>query len=323
MQYKSLGKTGIKVSQLCFGTMSFGSRADEAQSQAMYHMCREQGINFFDCANVYQKGIAEEYLGRCIASERDKVVITTKAFSPMSDEVNDRGSSAKNLRHSLERSLKRLGTDYVDLFFIHGFDPTVAEEELLRTLQNFVQEGKVLALGVSNYAAYQVERLLWTSYLKNLVPIHCIQPMYNIAKRQAEVELLPMAQKEALGVITYSPLGGGLLSGKYKDGFGVTAGRLVENEKYKMRYNGMFYERLAKEFSVLSTRYQVAEATLAVAWVMHHQAVTAPIIGAANTQQLAPSLNAISFTPDDTLLKAIDDISPPPPVATDRSEERF
>lgn len=322
MEYKPLGKTGIMVSQLCFGTMSFGSRADKAQSQAMYNLCREKGVNFFDCANVYQKGLAEEYLGSFIAAERDKVVVTTKAYGAMGDGVNDKGCSAKNLRNALHQSLKRLGTDYVDVFFLHHFDPTTSEEEVLRTLDSFVREGKVLSIGVSNYAAYQVERLLRVSELKNLVGVQCIQPMYNLAKRMAEVELLPMARAEGMGVITYSPLAGGLLTGRYVSPEGKKSGRLIENPKYKIRYEGAFYEQVGASFASYAAELGMHPATLGISWILSNPAVTAPILGAADIDQLRPSLDALSHSLSKEVLQQLDRISPPLPPAHDRTEER-
>ncbi|MXI85534.1 aldo/keto reductase [Sphaerochaeta halotolerans] len=322
MKYKSLGRTGIKVSELCFGTMSFGGRADKKESEKMYNMCREAGINFFDCADVYQEGVAESYLGAFIAQERDKVVITTKTYGAMGDDVNEKGLNAKHIRLGVEASLKRLNTDYVDVLFLHQFDATVGEEETLRAVDRLVREGKVLTLGVSNFAAYQVERMLHISKMGQFVPVSVIQPMYNIAKRMAEVELLPMAESEGLGVITYSPLGGGLLTGRYKNGYANASGRLVENQNYNKRYGGQFYEQIAREYSALCSKWGLHEATLAVSWVMAHKQVTAPIIGAANTEHLKQSLQAASLTIDPEIMKAIDAISPPPPPATDRSEEQ-
>lgn len=322
MEYTSLGRTGIKVSRLCLGTMSFGGRADAQMSKRMYRMCRERGVNFFDCADAYQGGESERVLGSCIAGERDSVVITTKAHTPRSADPNDRGCSAKHLVNALHGSLKRLGTDYVDIFFLHSFDPDVGEQEVLATLQRFVNEGKVLSIGVSNYAAYQVERLLWTARLKHLVPVSCIQPMYNVAKRMAEVELLPMARVENLGVMTYSPLGGGLLTGRFLPEAKEHSVRLVENPKYAQRYGGAFYRDVATRFRELAVELGIEEATLAVAWVLANQTVTAPIIGAGNVDQLAPSLEAISCHLDEDVLRKIDAISPPPPVATDRTEDQ-
>ncbi len=322
MQYKPLGKTGIQVSELCFGTMSFGGRADKATSKEMYRACRERGINFFDSANVYQKGVAEEYLGEFIRDERHSVVITTKGGSPMSTAPNGSGCGRKHLAQSLHDSLKRLQTDYVDLYFIHRFDPMTPFEEVLRTLDDFVSQGKVLSVGLSNHAAWQIAKMQGVGKLHNLTSLHCIQPMYNIAKRQAEVEILPLAQEENLGVISYSPLGGGLLTGRYVEG-SKPFGRLVENERYQMRYGGEFYKTLATNFTLLAKERGLSPVSLAVAWVASNPAITAPIIGAANVGQLKDSLASLEVEMDETLKVAIDAISPPPPPATDRSEERI
>ena len=321
MQYKPLGKSGIHVSELCFGTMSFGGRADKATSKEMYHQCRDRGINFFDCANVYQKGIAEEFLGEFIHAERHNVVITTKGGSPMGAAPNENGCGRKHLVQSLHQSLKRLQTDYIDLYFIHRFDPRTPMEEVLRTLDDFVLQGKVLSVGLSNYAAWQIAKMMGIGKLYNMTSLHCIQPMYNIAKRQAEVELLPLALEENLGVISYSPLGGGLLTGRYGEDT-KPFGRLAENERYKVRYGGEFYTQVATDFTQLAKDRGLNPVSLAVAWVASNPAITAPIIGAANTTQLRDSLASLEVVVDDELKAEIDGISPPPPPATDRSEEK-
>ena len=156
MEYRLLGSTGVQVSQLCFGTMSFGGDADEKRSLAMYGMCRDNGINFFDCANVYQKGLAEEILGRCFKGHRDEIILTSKAGFAMTEKKNDSGASRKHLRASLEASLKRLNTDYLDIYFIHHFDENTAIEETLAVMDQFVKEGKILYPGASNFAAWQI-----------------------------------------------------------------------------------------------------------------------------------------------------------------------
>lgn len=322
MKYKYLGKAGIKVSELCFGTMSFGANADKDNSRAMYKQVRDAGINFFDCANVYQKGIAEEYLGEFVKGERDDLIIASKAFFPMSDKPNDKGASRKNLLASLHASLNRLKTDYIDIYFIHGFDINTPMEETLRVLQDFVSQGKILYIGVSNFAAWQVSKALTIAEFKNLTPIHCIQPMYNITKRQAEVELLPMAEEEGLGVMTYSPLGAGLLTGKYGPGKAPLSGRLVDNSMYNTRYGGDFYYKVAGDFTRIAEERGLHPASLAVAWTASHPAVTAPIIGVGNSAQLAPSLESVNIVIDDEIKIEIDKISPPPPPATDRTEEQ-
>ena len=321
-EYRYLGDTGVKVSPLCFGTMSFGGIADEGTSAAMFRRCREVGINFFDCANVYEGGRSEEILGALIQDCRDEVVITSKAYFPMGDDPNARGASRYHLTRAVEGSLRRLGTDYIDLYFVHRFDEQTALEETLRALDDLVRQGKVLYLGASNFAAWQVMKALGISRREALAPFHVIQPMYNLVKRQAEVELLPMAQSERLGVIPYSPLGGGLLTGKYGVDTRPDAGRLTSNTMYRTRYGERLNYEVAEHFTEFAQSNGFDPVSLAVAWVGSHPAITAPIIGARNLEQLEGSLGAldINMTPD--LRQDINDLSPTPPPATDRVEER-
>jgi aryl-alcohol dehydrogenase-like predicted oxidoreductase len=215
VEYRPLGNTGVQVSSLCYGTMSFGGEADEDTSAAMYRRCREAGINFFDCANGYAGGRSEEILGSLITSERSDVIITSKVYFPTGDDLNARGASRRHIMQAIEDSLRRLKTDRIDVYFIHHFDDLTPLEETLRALDDLVQQGKILYPAASNFAAWQVAKGLGISARHEWARFECIQPMYNLVKRQAEVELLPMAQSEKLGVIPYSPLGGGLLSGKY------------------------------------------------------------------------------------------------------------
>jgi aryl-alcohol dehydrogenase-like predicted oxidoreductase len=322
MQYVTLGQTGMKVSRLCFGTMSFGGDADEQTSAAMFNRCREAGINFFDCADIYQKGRAEEILGSLAAGCRDKLVLTSKVFAPMSDDVNDRGLSRRHIMLAVENSLRRLKTDRIDLYFCHAFDHAAAMEETLRAMDDLVRQGKILYPAVSNWAAWQIERALGISARDRLARFECVQPMYNLVKRQAEVEILPMAAAESLGVIPYSPLGGGLLTGKYAANRRPDAGRLVQNDNYRRRYAEDGYYRTAERFTEHASARGVHPATLAAAWVMHHPAVTAPIIGARNLQQLEPSLAAADLEMTPQWRAEISALFPEPPLATDRSEEK-
>lgn len=321
MKYKFLGKTGVEVSGLCFGTMSFGGVADEETSKAMFKRCREAGINFFDCANVYNEGRAEEILGRCIKGCRDELVITTKVFGQAGSDINSKGLSRRHIKLAVEDSLRRLGTDRIDIYFVHQFDKNTSIEETLRTLDDLVHEGKVVYLGVSNWAAWQIEKALGISARQGLAGFDCIQPMYNLVKRQAEVEILPMAAEEKLGVITYSPLGGGFLTGKYIGESKVNSGRLVENEMYKKRYGEECYYASAERFVSHAKEKGINPGTLAVAWVMGNEAVTAPIIGARSVEQLEVSLAAedINMTPE--WRREISSLSIAPGNATDRTEE--
>ncbi len=322
MEYRVLGRTGVQVSRLCFGTMSFGGDADEEMSAAMFKRCREVGINFFDCANVYQAGRAEEILGRLIAGSRDELVITSKVHFPMGPDINARGLSRRHIMQAVEGSLRRLGTDRIDLYFVHGFDPLTPMDETLRALDDLVHAGKVLYLGVSNWAAWQIAKALGISAAQGLARFECIQPMYNLVKRQAEVEILPLAQSEQLGVISYSPLGGGLLTGKFGKDRRPESGRLVENKMYMTRYGDPQYYEIAERFAAYARERGLHPASLAVAWVMSHPAITAPIIGARNIEQLEASLAALEIKMTPEWRAEISALSPEPPPATDRSEER-
>jgi aryl-alcohol dehydrogenase-like predicted oxidoreductase len=322
MQYKLLGNTGVKVSSLCFGTMSFGGIADETTSAAMFHRCREAGINFFDCANVYVGGRSEEILGKLISDCRDELVITSKFFYAMGADVNARGASRYNIRQSVEGSLKRLGMDRIDVCFIHHFDKNTPLEETLRMLDDLVRQGKILYPAVSNFAAWQVAKALGISARYGWARFEVIQPMYNLVKRQAEVEILPMAESENLGVIPYSPLGGGLLTGKYGAITRPESGRLVQNQMYMKRYGEDWVYEVAGAFSAFAQERGYDPAALAVAWVGSHPAVTAPIIGARNLEQLEGSLKSLDIELTPELRAEISALSPEPPLATDRAEEK-
>jgi len=322
MNTRLLGRTGIRVSNLCFGTMSFGGAADESTAAAMYHRCREAGINFFDCANVYSAGVAEQMLGRLIHEERNQLVITSKVGFPMGEDINDKGLSRRNTLASVEASLKRLGTDRLDVLFVHTFDPDTPMEETLRVLDILVRDGKILYTGVSNWAAWQIALSLGISAREGLASFACIQPMYNLVKRQAEVEILPLAINEGLGVISYSPLGGGLLTGKYGTSRKPEEGRLVDNTMYAARYSNAQYFETAEAFEALARKLGVSPATLAVAWVAAHPAITTPIIGARNLDQLEASLAAADYLMTRELYAEIEALSPTPAPATDRTEEQ-
>ena len=249
MEYKSLGSTGVMVSSMCFGTMSFGGDADEPTSAAMYKLCRDTGINFFDCANVYAGGRSEEILGKLMHSHRDEVVITSKVYFPTGPDVNARGSTRRNIKNAVEASLKRLNTDCIDVYFLHRFDDNTPLEETLRALDDLVTQGKILYPAASNFAAWQVAKAQGLSANQGWAKIACLQPMYNLVKRTAEIELLPMAKAENIGVIPYSPLGGGLLTGKYGVNRKPDSGRLVGNQMYQTRYGDAFVYEVADAFT--------------------------------------------------------------------------
>lgn len=321
MKYTYFGKTGFQVSTLCYGTMSFGGDADEKTSAAMFHRCREAGINFFDCADMYSKGVAEEILGRLIADCRDEVIITSKGYYPTGEDINARGASPRHLTSALEASLKRLNTDRIEIYFVHHFDDHTPVESTLRALDDLVRQGKILHIAASNFAAWQVAKALGIAVREGLAAFECIQPMYNLLKRQAEVELLPMALSENLAVIPYSPLAAGILTGKYRKKQKPKVGRLLTNTMYQGRYAEDWQYEVANNFSDLARKHGHDPAALAVAWVAAHPAVTAPIIGARNVQQLEGSLKSVDIEIDDDLYRQISALSPEPGIATDRSEE--
>jgi len=323
MEYKFLGQTGVKVSQLCFGTMSFGDEADETVSGQLYHRCREAGINFFDCADMYSSGRAEEILGRLISGHRQEVVITSKAYFPAGKDVNARGASRFHLLNSVENSLKRLNTDRIDVFFLHRFDEYTSLEETLRALDDLVSMGKILYPAASNFAAWQVMKALGVADLHGWARFAVIQPMYNLVKRMAEVELLPMAESENLGVISYSPLGGGLLSGKYFAGAQPENGRLLRSLRYKTRYGEEWMHTAADGLKSLAAKVGVHPASLAIAWVAANPAVTSPIIGARNLDHLETALKSLEIDMTDALYEEVSALSPALPPATDRNEERL
>jgi aryl-alcohol dehydrogenase-like predicted oxidoreductase len=323
MEYRTLGRTGVQVSRLCFGTMSFGGDADEATSAAMFRRCRDAGINFFDCADVYAGGRSEEILGRAMAGERDELVITTKVHFPMGPDVNQRGLSRRHVMQAVTGSLRRLATDRIDLYFVHGFDARTPIDETLRALDDLVHQGKVLYIGVSNWAAWQIAKALGISALHDLARFECIQPMYNLVKRQAEVEILPLALSEQMGVISYSPLGSGLLTGKYSGAAQPERGRLIENPMHRTRYSDPAYLDVAERFVAHAQAHGLHPASLAVAWVMAHPAITAPIIGARNLAQLEGSLAALDVALTPAWRAELSALSPEPPPATDRTEERL
>lgn len=320
MEYRTVGRTGVKVSSLCLGTMTFGDRADEAESARIFDACLEAGVNFIDTADVYNGGLTEEIVGRLIAGRRDDLVIVSKVFGRSFAGVNAGGSSRRHIVRAVEASLKRLDTDRLDFYLLHQFDDSVALEETLHALDDLVRRGLVLYVGASNFAAWQYMKALGISEREGLERFTLIQPMYNLVKRQAEVEILPLARSESLGVISFSPLAAGLLSGRYRDAH-TNRGRLVENERYKMRYGVPAYHQTSERFVAYAAEAGVSPVTLAVSWCASHPAVTAPIIGASSLEQLLPSLAAAEHVMSAATRAEINALAPEVPLAHDRREE--
>ena len=323
MEYPYLGNTGIQVSALCMGTMTFGREADKTAAKAMFNLCRDAGVNFFDCANVYSDGLAETILGELISDCRPELVITSKFGASMGSGINASGASRRHLVSSLEASLKRLNTDYIDIYFLHRFDEQTPLEETLRALDDVIAQGKVRYSGVSSFAAWQIAKALGIAARNGWAPFHCLQPMYNLLKRQAEVEILPLAESERLGVISYNPLGGGILTGKYGRDRQSGSGRLSVDDMYQKRYGQRWMFDAALRFKEFARTQGYHPVSLAVAWVARHPAITAPILGARNVDQLEDALRSaeIELSPD--LYAEICRLTPTPPPATDRTENIF
>jgi len=323
MQFKWLGRTGLQVSQLCFGTMSFGGDANEEESADMYKACRDAGINFFDCADAYSRGKAETILGKLMRGERDELIITSKCFNPMRDDINARGGNRRHIISAVEASLQRLGTDRLDVMFMHRWDAHVPLEETLRALEQLVSDGKVLYLGASNWSAWQIAKSLGISEMRGWPRIDVIQPMYSLVKRQVESEIFPLAREENLGVIAYSPIGGGLLSGKYGTKTRPDMGRIMDKKEYTNRYGEEWVFQVAEDFTALAKKKGHHPVSLAVAWAAKHPDLTCPIIGARSLEQLQPSLNSIEIDMSDELHSEIAALSRTPSAATDRREEQL
>lgn len=301
---------GTPISRFCFGAMQFGGGADEGESRAMYDAARAAGITFFDTAHAYTDGASETFLGRFAAPERDSLVIATKA-------AYTGGSGRNAILDSFDESRRRLGMDFVDILYLHRWDGDVPLEETFEALASLQQAGKVGAIGVSNFAAWQVMKAEGVARTLG-TRIAILQPMYNLVKRQAEVEILPMAQSEGFAVAPYSPLGGGLLTGKYATGGG---GRLTDDPRYATRYAPTWMHETARQLADLAAGIGTSPATLAAAWAARHPGVTAPILSARTAEQLAPSLAATAFAMDDALYARISALSPTPAPATDRLDD--
>ena len=322
MQLRLLGKTGVQVSQLCFGTMSFGGDAGKAESAKLFKATRDAGINFYDCANVYSNGAAETILGKLMATERNHLVITSKCAMQMSDDPNDSGASARHIRQSVEQSLKRLNTDRLDVLFMHRWDDSTPLQETLRCLEDLVREGKVLHMGASNYSAWQIAKGRGISEVNGWSQFDIIQPMYNLVKRQAESEILPLCKQENIAVVPYNPVAGGLLSGKYSTEKKSGKTRLVQHKGYAIRYGEEWMLQTATKFSDFATQKGFHPVSLSVAWTASHPQITCPIIGARNVSQLKASLDSINIDMTEELRSEISAFSRIPTPATDRTEER-
>jgi len=313
MQYRTLGRCGVKVSQLCLGTMMFGDPTPEDESLRMIERALEAGVNFLDTADKYNAGESERVVGQALAGRREQIVLATKVTLPMGGGPNMSGSSRKHIIEGCEASLRRLGTDYLDLYYLHKPDPETRIEESLSALDHLVAQGKVLYAGLSNFAAWRVAHGLGVQALRGWEPLVAVQPLYNIANRDVEAELLPACAELGLGVVTYSPIARGVLTGKYardaeppaESRAGRGNARLMETEYREANFE------LAQHVVALAEEIGCTPAQLAVAWVMANSLVTCPIIGPRTMAQLEDNLGALDVTITAELEERIDGLVPP------------
>jgi len=313
MRIRKLGRTGLKVSNLCLGAMTFGNQqwgSDESTSKGIVDRFLEAGGNFIDTADIYSTGVSEEITGRAIRDKRQSLVLATKVAGPMGGGPNDLGLSRKHILDAVEASLRRLGTDYIDLYQVHAYDPTTPLDETLRALDDCVRSGKVRYAGCSNYSAWQLMKANALARELGTARFDCLQPQYSLVCRSIEREHLPLCIEEGIGVIPWSPLAGGLLTGKMGKG-------QVPPEGTRASVDTMNQERFSSEknLEIAEVVAQVARAMgktssqVALAWVMRQPGITSPIFGARTLDQLEDNLGAAELALDEEAVKCLEEVS--------------
>ena len=321
MNVKRLGRTGLKVTEVCLGTMTFGNQADEARAFAIMDVADGAGVSFFDTADAYPlggdpetRGRTEEIVGKWLRERgaRERIVLATKGRMPMGRGPNDQGLSRKHILSACEASLRRLGTDYIDLYQVHAPDPETPIDETLRALDDLVRAGKVRYIGCSNYPAWQLAEALWTSDRLSLARFDCDQPRYNLLYRMIEDEILPLCRSQGVGVIAYNPLAGGMLTGRY-----TTGQQPQEGTRFALKYSGELYRRRYWNDAAMEAvqglgdfvaRRGMSLTHVALAWVLEQPGITSAIVGASRPEQLEDSLRAVDLTLDDDVRAACDEV---------------
>ena len=320
MEYRRIGRSGLKVSEVCLGTMSFGTQIGEDEAAPIVDLAFDAGINFFDTADGYGKGASEEILGKLLKGRRRQAVLATKFFNPMGPGPNDSGMSRVHVMNAIEDSLRRLQTDHVDIYYIHHTDEETPLEEMLRALDDLVHQGKVRYVACSNYAAWRLSEALWISDSKDLARFECYQPQYSLVVRDIEQELVPLCLHKGLGIVAWGPLGSGFLTGKYKPGERTVAGSRSESG---WAWHGRFFADHADD--TLGVLLQVAEelgktpAQVALRWVLEQPAVTSVIAGVRTAEQLRDNVGASGWRLEGESLDRLNGVSKLP----DRYPESF
>jgi len=327
LEYVNLGATGVKVSRLCLGCMSYGSSRwrdwvlDEEESRPFIRRALEAGINFFDTADIYSRGASEEVLGRALRDfgpGRDRVVIASKVFIPMGEDPNQRGLSRKHIMHAVDDSLRRLDTDYVDLYQIHRFDPTTPIEETLEALNDVVRAGKARYIGASSMFAWQFARMLYTSERRGLARFVTMQNHYNLVYREEEREMIPLCRAEGIGLIPWSPLARGFLAGTRHRGETPAGGGDTTRGQSDEFAHRMYYQEsdfaMVDRVGEIARRRGVSNARVALAWVLGRPGVSAPIVGATKMAHLEEALAALDLELEAEDLAALEEPYRPHPV---------
>jgi 1-deoxyxylulose-5-phosphate synthase len=307
------------VSRLCLGTMTFGLQCDEPTSRAILDRAADGGVDFIDSSDSYPlggelstRGVTEEILGRWLNGQRDRFIVATKCFLPTGPAPFDGGNSRKHIMSAIDASLRRLQTDYVDLYQLHGYDPATPIDETLGALDDLVHQGKARYIGVSNFLTYQLVRAVGRTETLGLARVDCVQPRYNLLFRQIEREMLPFCAEEGVGVIPYNPIAGGLLSGKHTEAAPPPDGRFTLGTAGRMYQERYWHDQefaTVEELRKLADEAGVSLVTLAVAWVAANPAVSAPIIGASSPEQLGASLAAAEYQIDPGLKSRLDEVT--------------
>ena len=313
MDYLSLGENGVKVSRLCLGTMMFGGPTDEGDSLRIIDRAIDRGINFIDTANVYNGGEAERILGRAIQEKRDRLVIVTKVRSAMGAGINDQGLSRNHILNEVENSLRRLNTDYIDLYILHRPDYETPIEESLRTLDDLVRQGKVRYLGCSNFYAWQLCEALWVCDKRGYPSMSAVQPLYNIVNRDPEVELFPLCREHGVGVMVYSPLARGVLAGKYLPGQPPPEGSRVARKDSRMLVTELRDEsyEVARKLKPLADAHGKTMTQFALNWALANPIVTSAIVGPRTMEHLEDNLGCLGWVMEQNALDEIDQLVPP------------
>jgi aryl-alcohol dehydrogenase-like predicted oxidoreductase len=307
MKYLPMGRTGLKVSAVGLGTNSFGGRAEPAASTAILHRAIDAGINLIDTANIYTQTKSETIIGEGLKGRRRQVILATKGGLKAGEGPNDAGSSRYHLMRELEGSLRRLQTDYVDLYQVHTWDASTPLEETLRTLDDMVRAGKVRYAGTSNYAAWQLAKALWVSDRRDFIRFETVQPAYSLAERGVERELVPLCLDQGIGLIAYYPLYGGILTGKYRRGQEPPKGsRALTQPQFAQRLNESSL-RLAEDVGALATEVHCTPAQLALAWLIRRPAVCSAIAGATSVAQLDENLGALDVVLSESIMSRLDE----------------